>query len=242
MPSGFVTGQAPAEAGIGQSQCNTPLQAFADFGGGIQAGNGNLGYGNGSSGAVLGSSGNEVERRQAAYSGGVPPQAPSVPGYYAPFAGSSQNASFNVAMRVLTLLKAHPNDSIPWWGSMFWQAIHSMHQAGQLDQTVLSMLIHFGYLDQGCQSTPRAGELTEALNRLVQVPASPARVDGVASTGAVASLSIASAHALNWNAQLPPHFKRAAFEIFQEIRAHGTLAVRDWLSANFAGSRTSDQW
>ena len=40
----------------------------------------------------------------------------------------------------------------------------------------------------------------------------------------------------------PPHFKRAAFEIFQNMRAHGTLAVRDWLSANFAGSKTSDQW
>ena len=61
-------------------------------------------------------------------------------------------------------------------------------------------------------------------------------------TGAVASLSIASAQALNWNAQLPPHFKRAAFDIFQKIRAHGTFTVRDWFSASFAGSRTSDQW
>ena len=74
MPSGFVTGQAPAEAGIGQSQCNTPLQAFAYFGGGLPVGNGNLDYGNGSNGAVLGSSGNEVERwlfRQSSTTGTI---------------------------------------------------------------------------------------------------------------------------------------------------------------------------
>ena len=64
MPSEFVTGQAPAEAGIGQLQGSTPFQAFADSGGGIPVGNGNVGYGDGSSGAVLGSSSNDVERRQ----------------------------------------------------------------------------------------------------------------------------------------------------------------------------------
>jgi hypothetical protein len=105
MPTDFVAGQAPAETGIGQSQGNTRFQAFADFGGGIPVGNGNVGFVDSSSGAILGSSGNDVETRPAAYSGGVPPQTPSVPGYYAPLAGSSQNASVNAAMSVLTLLR-----------------------------------------------------------------------------------------------------------------------------------------
>ena len=90
LPADFVSGQVRAEAGMGQETSSTPFQALADFGSGLPAGSSNGGQVFGSSVAVNGSSGNEVDRTHAAYQSGVPHQAPSVPGHYAPFAGSSQ--------------------------------------------------------------------------------------------------------------------------------------------------------
>ena len=38
---------------------------------------------------------------------------------------------------------------------------------------------------------------------------------------------------MRWNAQLPPTLRRAGFEIYQNMRAAGSLTIRDWLAVPF---------
>ena len=45
-----------------------------------------------------------------------------------------------------------------------------------------------------------------------------------------------------WEDRLPPDIRRAAPEIYRSLRSQGSATVREWLAANFSGSKQSSTW
>ena len=90
---------------------------------------------------------------------------------------------------------------------------------------VTGLLQHFGFTGDATGPQPRADALDESLRRLL---ASPNAVEGFPRNSAQYGISTAtsdSSQTLRWNNQLAPDFKRAAFEIYQEIKAASCITV-----------------
>ena len=45
-----------------------------------------------------------------------------------------------------------------------------------------------------------------------------------------------------WEDRLPPDIRRAAPGIDRSLHSQGSSTAREWLSANFSGSKASSQW
>ena len=126
------------------------------------------------------------------------------------------------------LLQASASSADPWWAVRFWRAIHQEDQAGLLPAPVIAVLRAHGYIGAATRAAPGAEELATTLQHLV--------------TQAVAfnDHSITQGDEFDrWATSLPPDCRRAAPEIFKNMRAAGSPSVRQWLQENFKGSRTA---
>ncbi len=45
-----------------------------------------------------------------------------------------------------------------------------------------------------------------------------------------------------WQHQLPPDLKRAAPEIYRNLRSQGVASAREWVDRNYTGNRTGPEW
>ena len=73
------------------------------------------------------------------------------------------------AKRVQDLLSVYVGRGLhrPRWARRFWEAIHTLEEAGGLGPSVKRLLQDHGYRGRGTTSPPRAPELAEALDELV---------------------------------------------------------------------------
>lgn len=83
--------------------------------------------------------------------------------------------------------------------------------------------------------------LDSDLDRLVSAAAVP-HGGGAAIAGLSEDVSLLAATPDRSRSCVPGDFRRAAPEIYRSIRAQGSISVRDWMAANFWGSRQSSEW
>ena len=146
---------------------------------------------------------------------------------------------------------SHTRTSDPFWGRRFWAWVAGLEAQGIVSAEVLRVLRAYGYVGQATITLPRDVEILAALDLLTTAPA-PA---GPLAAAAPASGSVQPAGILGnpqdgpagpsshrWAAALPPDYRRAAPEIFRNIRAAGCDSTRAWLQTMYTGSRASKEW
>ena len=176
--------------------------------------------------------------------GGTIP-APDLPGSFRPLApeAPAQRQRQQSARMVREWLEHYALAARvdPTWGLQFWRFIGQWQAGGGvIDQAVLALLSAHGYVGPHTQGAPRVAALVGALKGLEG--ASTATHGLGAFQPAASSSVLEGAAGERWNNSLPPDFQRAGGEIYRSIRHSGVASVREWLTQNFVGARTSQQF
>ena len=140
----------------------------------------------------------------------------------------------------LSLLSAHKGSASynPEWGRTFWTAVAQLEARSPFDPAVRGTLMAHGYFGQGTISPPRdtlAAELQQLRDGGAPLGGSIQGLLGSSTSQMVATEG-------RWEDGLPPDIRRAAPEIYRSLRSQGSATVREWLSANFSGSKQSSTW
>jgi hypothetical protein len=126
--------------------------------------------------------------------------------------------------------------SDPWWGSRFWQAVAAKDAQGTLDAAVKAGLQSRGYIGANTAGAPDVPTIEAMLLPCEAMGGAPF-AGGFTSSGLAAVSNVDS-----WAHSLPPDFKRAAGEIYRNIRAAGSTSVRHWLQVQHTGSKHGAEW
>ena len=173
----------------------------------------------------------------AAAAGGPPMPAVPQAGSGASSDGGAVAASARQVRSELDVLaNALPPD--PWWGQRFWRRIAELDAGGQLAPAVRAALQAKGYVGAATTGAPDVASLRVVLQGLEASAASGLSLGAMVPGGGHAASSSIDA----WAHGLPPDFRRAAGEIYRNIRGAGVLSVRQWLTENHTGPKTSDAW
>ena len=122
----------------------------------------------------------------------------------------------------------------PWWGQRFWR-FAAMHEAqGAISPMMKMLLTGFGYIVAATLTLPRVTEMTAVFLRLEAPPGvsalAPPPGAGVLGPGTDAGVA-------RWSHSLPPDLKRAAPEMYRNMRSEGCVTIRDWLAASHGNDR-----
>ena len=173
----------------------------------------------------------------AAAAGGPPMPAVPQAGSGASSDGGAVAASARQVRSELDVLaNALPPD--PWWGQRFWRRIAELDAGGQLAPAVRAALQAKGYVGVATTGAPDVASLRVVFQGLEASAASGLSLGAMVPGGGHAESSSIDA----WAHGLPPDFRRAAGEIYRNIRGAGVLSVRQWLTENHTGPKTSDAW
>ena len=111
-----------------------------------------------------------------------------------------------------------------------------LDSAGQLHPAVKAALQAKGYVGADTAGAPDADSMRQLL-RGFESTAAAAELGGATNAGLTASSGVDA-----WAHGLPPDFRRAAGEIYRNIRSAGSTSVRNWLQSQHTGSKTTDTW
>ena len=128
----------------------------------------------------------------------------------------------------------------PFWSNQLWQSVSALHTREYLEPDLLRMLTAHGYFGPSSTTAP-LGDLRGDLNAFHTTGApiaGAALVPAVGASGAVTTHLIGN----RWQTMLPPDMKRAAPEIYRNLRSQGVATLREWTDRNFKGNRASDLW
>ena len=171
--------------------------------------------------------------RQQAARGGAPPataQADLGAQHYYLDAPVSPLAQCAERVRLLLEKAVENQERDPWWAIRFWRAVALEEANGILEAPVLGLLRRHGYVGVGTRASPGAEELKTALAQLIAGTVTPLPLEpGVSDYD-------------RWATSLAPDVRRAAPEIFKNMRQAGAPSARQWLSESFTASRKSPGW
>ena len=192
----------------------------------------------------------QAQQAQGALASAVPPfsLSPSAPEFQPQGGGLPQQVGLppglgNVhagATQLLAILNAHRGTAQfnPDWARAFWGSVAQLENQSPFDAAVKGILQSHGYFGLGTVSPPRDSLLGE----LQQLRDAGAPLGG-SVLGLLPGSNIAMAPVdARWEDRLPPDIRRAAPEIYRSLRSQGSASVREWLSANFQGSKQGSQW
>ncbi len=144
---------------------------------------------------------------------------------------------------VLNLLQQHESQRTlnPYWGAGFWKDVHAFSISTPFTADLARLLSTHGYFGEGSISPPRdqlKGELTNFSQMGVPMHgASAAAVTPQQAPGFGDMMAQG-----RWQHQLPPDLKRAAPEIYRNLRSQGVASAREWVDRNYTGNRTGPEW
>ena len=169
------------------------------------------------------------------------PQPWAAPGHDLPFdAGGAQRAQAGAQeLRLLLERCLATQSSNPWWASLFWKGVADAYAGGRLDSAVMALMSGYGFPVVPPESMgPPRDDLVASLRSLEIASAAPHGSGGQGSAGG--NFDISSTE--RWHTTLPPDLKRAATDIYKNIRACGSTTLREWLLQNFTGNKASHTW
>ena len=118
----------------------------------------------------------------------------------------------------------------------FWRKIAELESAGGLDAGIRAALQARGYVGASTAGAPDL-EATRQLLKGFEAAAAGGFSGGFTQGGLTSSSNVDA-----WAHSLPPDFRRAAGEIYRNIRSAGTTSVRQWLQEYHTGSKHGAEW
>ena len=137
------------------------------------------------------------------------------------------------ALRVLEGRRAYDGA----WAADFWSEVAAISARQALSPDLERVLVAHGYYGPGTAVVPRDTLRTEL--RSFAETGGPTHGAGIAPSERPRQ---AAAAETRWEHKLDPSVKRAAPEIYRNMRSQGVSNCREWVDRNFRGDKTGAAW
>ena len=160
---------------------------------------------------------------------------------YTPLACGTDEALRKTANELLTelVLAEQKRGTTYTWHEGFWQRVQALDAAGQLPGNLRTLLCSHGYMPLGT-STPPGPTLTAELAQIVSGGMGSSQ--GASGAGLAAAASMVDPSLTRIDCRLRPGLRRAAPEIYVNVRSQGAVSCRDWLLVNAPDGRKDHRW